>query len=163
MFHRKHAIERWYNFPPCLISVSALPSKTRNTEITSLHLDIVRCFANKHKTRAAERHCRMTNYELLLWLVEVRSYNIRHNRMLHEYPEVTRGQQSITFLWCDIAMSHHKHCDISSRPKYTLWVKKTDSCPQLHQISTDLHTFFTDGLRSKFATCLNVPPQKTTP
>ena len=124
MFHRKHAIERWYNFPPCLISVSALPSKTRNTEITSLHLIIVRCFANKHKTRAAERHCRMTNYELLLWLVEVRSYNIRHNRMLHEYPEVTRGQQSITFLWCDIAMSHRKHCDISSRPKYTLWVKK---------------------------------------
>ena len=39
--------------------------------------------------------------------------------------------------------------------------KKTDSGPQLHQISTDLHTFFTDGLRSKFATnsCLNIPPR----
>jgi len=46
MFHRKHAIERWYNFPAHLISVSVLPCKTGNTEITSFHSNVC-CFATK--------------------------------------------------------------------------------------------------------------------
>jgi len=38
--------------------------------------------------------------------------------------------------------------------------KTPNSCPQLYQILTDFHIFFTDGLRSKFSTksCLNIPP-----
>ena len=34
MFSRKQAIRRWFIFPSHLISASALPCKTRNTEIT---------------------------------------------------------------------------------------------------------------------------------
>jgi len=50
MFRRKYAIEWWYNFPPRLTSVSALPCKTGNTKITPFHFNVVRCFANKHST-----------------------------------------------------------------------------------------------------------------
>ena len=57
MCRRKSAIERWYNFPHRLISVSALPCKTGNTKITPFHLNVVCFFANKHKTRQ--------NYQLL--------------------------------------------------------------------------------------------------
>ena len=49
MFLRKQAIERWYNFSPRPISVSVLPCKTANTEQHLFHLNIVCCFANKHK------------------------------------------------------------------------------------------------------------------
>jgi len=31
-------------------------------------------------------HCRMTNYELLHWLVETRSRDVGHNRTLHSWP-----------------------------------------------------------------------------
>ena len=55
MLHRKQSTERWRNFPPCLISVSALPCKTYNMEITSFYLNIARCFVNKHKICTAER------------------------------------------------------------------------------------------------------------
>ena len=48
MFRRKSAIERRYNFPPRLISVSALPCKTGNTKIAPFHLNVVCFFANKH-------------------------------------------------------------------------------------------------------------------
>ena len=40
-----------YNFPPRLTSVSALPCRTGNTEITPFYLNFVCCFANKHKIR----------------------------------------------------------------------------------------------------------------
>jgi len=46
MFHRKQAIERWYNFPHHLISASALPCKSGKTKISSFHLNMS-CFANK--------------------------------------------------------------------------------------------------------------------
>ena len=39
---------RWHIFPSHLSSVSALPCKTENTEIMSFHLNVVRCFANRH-------------------------------------------------------------------------------------------------------------------
>jgi len=51
MFLRKTANKRRYNFPPGLISVSALPCKTGNTEITSFYFNAdydVCCFANKN-------------------------------------------------------------------------------------------------------------------
>ena len=48
MFNRKQAIDRWYIFPPHPVSVSTLPCKTKNTEIMSFHLNVVRCFANRH-------------------------------------------------------------------------------------------------------------------
>ena len=47
MFRRKSAIERWCNFPPRLISVSALPCKPGNTKITPFYLNVVCFFANK--------------------------------------------------------------------------------------------------------------------
>ena len=45
MFHGKQEIGRWCVFPPHLISASALPCKTRNTEITSFHFNAVFYFA----------------------------------------------------------------------------------------------------------------------
>ena len=51
MFLRKQAIETWYNFPSRLTGISALPCKTRNMKITPFRLNVVCCFANKHKTR----------------------------------------------------------------------------------------------------------------
>jgi len=38
------------------ISVSALPCKTRGTEITSFHLNIVHYFADKRKTHSPEKN-----------------------------------------------------------------------------------------------------------
>ena len=40
--------DSWYIFPPHLVSVSTLPCTTKNTEIMSFHLNVVRCFANRH-------------------------------------------------------------------------------------------------------------------
>jgi len=51
MFHRKYATERWYNFPPHLIGVSALTCKIGNMEITPLQLNVVCCFANRYRKR----------------------------------------------------------------------------------------------------------------
>ena len=48
IFRRKRAIERCYNFAPHLTSVSKLPCKTGNTEITLFHWNVVSCFANRH-------------------------------------------------------------------------------------------------------------------
>jgi len=50
IYHRKHAVERWHDFPPTphLISVSALPCKTENTDITYFQLNVEYCFTNKH-------------------------------------------------------------------------------------------------------------------
>ena len=59
MFIKKQAIERWYIFPPHLISVSALPCKTENMEIMSVHLKVVRCLANK-----AHQNYHLTIYRL---------------------------------------------------------------------------------------------------
>jgi len=50
IFGRTWAIEDAIgpNFPPHLISASALPCKTGNTEIRPFHLNVVCCCANKH-------------------------------------------------------------------------------------------------------------------
>ena len=48
MFCRKQAIGRRYILTSHLVSVSALPCKTESTEILFFHLNVVRCFANRH-------------------------------------------------------------------------------------------------------------------
>jgi len=62
MFHRKSAIERWYNFPPRLISVSALPCKTGNPKITPFNLNVVCFFANKHAKHIKIINLSQTDY-----------------------------------------------------------------------------------------------------
>jgi len=47
-------MERCYNFPPHLIGVTALPCKTRNTEIVLFHFDVVCCLANKYDTMMSQ-------------------------------------------------------------------------------------------------------------
>jgi len=49
---KKTAVERWYNFPPRLYSVSALACKTGNAEFTPFHLMLL-CmvdFGNNYET-----------------------------------------------------------------------------------------------------------------
>jgi len=56
----------------------------------------------------------LTNYELLHWLVETQSRDIRHNRIIeYQTPESA-----------DIAILHsqesdYRECDIASKPKYS--------------------------------------------
>ena len=41
----------YFIFPPHLISASALPGETGNTEIVSYHLNAACCFTKKHETQ----------------------------------------------------------------------------------------------------------------
>ena len=88
--------------------------------------------------------CRMTNYELLHWLVETLSRDVHHYRIMNmlavdrvtlqccivTWPCDHVTLQCRTVMWCNIAMSHGhvmRHCNVArSRDHASLQVSLTD-------------------------------------
>jgi len=89
MSHRKQAVEKWYNFPPCLISVSALSCKTGNTEIRSFGFFLLNFFV----MLCEQTHRTHQNYHLV-----VDRLSVVHKRSIAGTKQDKTGHRASSYL-----------------------------------------------------------------
>ena len=88
--------------PPHLISVPVLPWKTESTDIMSFHLNVVRCFANRHTKTHQNYHLtihRLPSIRKTIDCIGIRQITQRLPGAKHPAICYVRSQQSPCLPW----------------------------------------------------------------